>query len=104
MKSWWHSGLFILMMGLIISVSAIDNYLLIVYQDVILQIEKNPIGRFLIVLNENKVALFSAIKLFGTTAVCAFLAFYYQKHPIMAFLVCMGLATFQGFLLWYLLG
>ena len=51
---------------MILSISAIDLYLIIRFQNVMIYEEKNLVGVWLIKMDSGSVALFSALKMFGT--------------------------------------
>ena len=51
---------------MILSISALDLYLIIRFQNVLVYEEKNLVGVWLIKLDSGSVALFSAVKMFGT--------------------------------------
>ena len=88
---------------LVLSVSTVDLYFLIKFQSVIVDEEKNLIGLWLIHLDSGSIALFSAIKMFGT---CLSLMIYkkiFLKHRKIAYPIGVGILTFQTALLCYLL-
>jgi hypothetical protein len=86
----------------IAAVSVHDAYLLLHNRQVMLELEKNPIGRLLIVVGGGDVKLFVAVKLTTTAAVCSFLVWMYQRHPRRTQFIATGIATFQFGLLLYL--
>lgn len=51
---------------LVLMVSSVDLYLLIRYERVIMDTEENAIGLWLIRMDSGSIALFSALKMFGT--------------------------------------
>ena len=51
---------------MILSISAVDLYLIIRFQNVMIYEEKNLVGVWLIKMDSGSVALFSALKMFGT--------------------------------------
>lgn len=83
-------------------VSVHDAALLVVNQDVIAEFEKNPMGSWLIELNQGSVWLFVGVKLLGTSLVCAVLATIYEISRSLAILITGPLAGFQAVLLSYL--
>ncbi len=96
----WFFGL----VSFIAIVSVHDAGLLVVNQEAILEFEQNPIGAWLIHINNGSVWLFVALKLFGTSVVCAVLASIYEYSKSLAMIVVSPLATFQAVLLGYLYG
>jgi hypothetical protein len=88
----------------IAAVSVHDAYLLLHYRQVMLENEKNPIGRWLIEVGGGDVKLFVAVKLTTTAVVCSFLVWMYQRHPRRTQYIATGVAAFQLGLLLYLMG
>lgn len=93
---------FISLVVLIASVSVHDAALLVHNHDVIMEFERNPIGRWLIELNAGSVWLFVIVKLLTTTLVCAVLASLYEYSKRLGLLVAIPTAGFQAGLLVYL--
>lgn len=84
------------------AVSVHDSILIILNDDVIFEVEQNPIGRWLIAIQNGSVHLFVATKLIGTALVCASLVTLHQHAQRIALAVASGLSIFQCILLIYL--
>jgi len=82
-------------------VSAYDTYWIVKNRDILLKVEKNPLGILLIKLDGGDVSLFVWAKVAGTVLVLGTLVWLYRKKcwawPCMAVLVAV-----QIFVLWYL--
>lgn len=87
----------------IASISVHDAILIILNDDVIDEVEQNPLGRWLLRMQGGDVWLFVLVKLAGTAFVCAALITLYQIHRRVALAVSSALAAFQFILLVYLL-
>lgn len=87
---------------IVITISAIDMYWLSKNKDGIVESEKNPIGRYLIELDDGDVSLFIFWKFMGTFTVIYFLQQYFMKRSRTALLIVAAVATFQLLLLSYL--
>jgi hypothetical protein len=83
-------------------VSVHDAMLVVLNDDVIGQVERNPLGRWLIEWQEGEVWLFVLMKLAGTAVVCATLVTLYQYREELGMLTAGALAAFQLVLLCYL--
>lgn len=83
-------------------VSAYDLYWSIALQDSLYECELNPIGCWLIEMDDGGVALFMAAKLMGTTIVIATTTAFCFTYFRFGFFVCCVLAVAQGALLWFL--
>ena len=82
-------------------VSAIDTFLILRFRGVIWQLERNPIGRYLIALDDGNVTVFIRAKAAGTVVVMSVLVglYVYRRHwslPITG-----SIAAFQFTLLMY---
>jgi len=86
----------------IAAVSVHDAALVVVNSQNIVEVERNPVGRWLIETNDGNVWPFVTIKLFATWIVCAIVLSIYQQSRRIGFTVASGLATFQAMLLVYL--
>ena len=86
----------------IITISSIDMYWLSKNKDGIVESEKNPIGRYLIELDDGDVSLFIFWKFMGTFAVIYFLQKFFIKRNGLALIVVGGVAAIQTLLLLYL--
>tara|TARA_R100000664_G_scaffold34249_1_gene55753 strand:+ start:1447 stop:1848 length:402 start_codon:yes stop_codon:yes gene_type:complete len=82
-------------------VSSIDMYWSIKIHEVLLDIEQNPIGVFLIEKNDDSVALFMSFKFLGTIFVVMILSALYNKNKKLAWSVITGIVIFQTFLIYY---
>ena len=99
----WASSAFTA--GCLIVVAAIsvhDAILLILNDQVILQVERNPVGRWLIEQGDGEVWLFVALKLVGTTTVCTVIVVLFPRWPQMSATIACTLAGLQIALLVYL--
>ena len=83
-------------------ISAVDIYWCIVLQDVLIETELNPIGRFLINVTSGDIALFMCCKVIGLVAVLGLLVVLYNHKKRLAWLSIIGVSIFQFWLLWYL--
>ena len=83
-------------------ISAIDIYWAIVLQDVILETEQNPLGRFLINISDGNIALFMCLKVVGLVVVLGILTLLYFYKKRTAWISILGVSIFQLWLLWYL--
>jgi hypothetical protein len=84
------------------AVSVHDAMLIVLNRADIGEYEWNPVGRWLIELQDGEVWLFVFVKLVGTAVVCALLVTLYQFRARLALLASGGVAVFQMILLWYL--
>jgi hypothetical protein len=85
------------------AVSVHDAILVVLHDDVIDEMEANPLGKWLLELQGGEVWLFVLLKLVGTAFVGATLIMLYSRHRRMAISVAGALAVFQLLLLGYLL-
>lgn len=88
---------------LVLSVSSVDLYLLITYQSVLLYVEKNSLGLWLIKMDSGSIALFSAVKMFGT---CLSLMIYkklFLTSRRLGYIIGYCIVAFQLWLISYLL-
>jgi len=76
--------------------------LVVLNASVIGEIERNPVGRWLIELQGGEVWLFVSVKLLTTAVVCAILVTMYEFRTRLALVASGGVAAFQMGLLWYL--
>jgi len=86
----------------VMAVSVHDAMLVILNDLVICEVERNPVGRWLIELQSGEVWLFVLVKLAGTSVACAVLVTLYQVRADLALAVSKGVALFQTALLCYL--
>jgi len=88
--------------AIIIIVSSIDVYWLSHNRDNILQYEKNPLGLYLIELDQGEVSLFIACKFLGTYIVVGILYGLFPRYPRKILAVSVAVAAVQILLLIYL--
>ncbi len=84
----------------ILLVSLIDHYLTIKLQDTILQEEQNPVGKFLILI-DNGVALFMTIKMLCLWIICIILLSMYKDSKLKAYICVSVLSIVQAGLIVY---
>jgi hypothetical protein len=87
---------------LIMVVSVHDAMLVVLNVDVILEFERNPIGKWLIELQRGEIWLFVLTKLLGTAVVCTVLVMLYESRARHGLVAAAGVASFQMMLLCYL--
>jgi hypothetical protein len=87
----------------VLSISTVDLYLLIRFQNVIAHEEKNIIGLWLIHLDSGSTALFSAVKMFGTCLSLMLLKKIFLAKRKIGYVVGSLMAAFQIVLIIYLL-
>ena len=97
------STIFAFLLLFIVSVSAIDVYWSIHNQDELMKVEKNPLGRYLMNMDDGSIGLFMASKLMGTVFVCCTLILLYLYRKKWAWTAIITLAIIQFLLLIYLL-
>jgi hypothetical protein len=95
----YYYGIMWLAIGVI---SSIDLYWSIVYQSQLYEIELNPLGRFLIAMDNGQVSLFMAVKMLGTIAVLGALVVLYHWRRSTAWPVMTSIFVFQSLLLVYI--
>ena len=95
----YYYGIMWLAIGVI---SSIDLYWSIVYQSQLYEIELNPLGRFLIAMDNGQVSLFMAVKMLGTIAVLGALVVLYHWRRSTAWPVMTSIFVFQSVLLVYI--
>ena len=93
------AALMILYVG---AISAYDGYLVIKTGEGIRDLERNPIGRYLIQLNDGDPAVFLRAKAAGTIVVLASLSFLHLRSKRLALPAELALVVFQTGLLVYL--
>lgn len=87
---------------LIATISVHDAALIVTNHEVINEVEQNPIGLWLLDLQNGQVWLFVFAKLFGTALVCAVILTIYNHQQRIAMTVAGSLVCFQTALLCYL--
>ena len=95
----YYFALLWLSIGLI---SSVDLYWCIKNQHIMAQTEENPIGRYLIELDQGDVALFMGVKVAGTVMALGALIFLYHWKKRYAWIVTIVLSIAQFCLLYYL--
>ena len=84
------------------AVSVHDAMLVVLNASVIGEVERNPVGRWLIKLHGGEVWLFVSLKFLGTAIACAALVSLYEFRTRLALTASTGVAAFQLWLLWHL--
>ena len=87
---------------IIVVVASIDTYWLSKNSDFIIQVEQNPLGQYLIELDQGDVSLFIFCKFIGTYISIAILYFAWPHHPKKTNLIAITVAGLQLLLLFYL--
>ena len=82
--------------------SAFDIYMSIKTQEYLLGLEMNPVGRWLIRLDDGDVALFMGIKTAGTTLALGILVWLYFHKRSWAWISIFFVSLMQLFVLWNL--
>ena len=88
---------------MILSISALDLYLIIRFQNVLVYEEKNLVGVWLIKLDSGSVALFSAVKMFGTCLSLMIWKMILIGNHKCGFTIGISILAFQMFLFCWLL-
>jgi hypothetical protein len=86
----------------IAAVSMYDVYWSFKVQDVLIEYEQNPIGTWLINLDNGDIALFMTIKMMGTMVVILAIPGLYFFRRCWGLICCTAVGTFQALLLCYL--
>ena len=87
---------------IIVVVASIDTYWLSKNSDFITQVEQNPLGQYLIELDQGDVSLFIFCKFIGTYLSIGSLYFAWAFHRKKINIISMSIATVQLLLLFYL--
>jgi hypothetical protein len=82
------------------AVSSYDLYLLIKFRDVL--IEQNPIGQWLISVDNNDISLFSGCKMLGTIIALGILTIIFSYNKKLGLIITSVISVFQLILLFYL--
>lgn len=93
---------FAVLFTLILGVSIYDTWLTIEYSEVMPQMEENPMGQFLILLDHGKVNLFVRCKIAGTLIVMSVLLLLRRIRSRKTLPITGSLAAWQTWLLTYL--
>jgi hypothetical protein len=88
---------------LILSVAVVDGYFMLINRQIMFETELNPVGRFLLSLDDGNIRYFFVAKCCGTIAASSVLLVLYWTHMRIGFAVTMCLALFQLGLLRFLL-
>jgi len=82
--------------------SAVDIYTSIKTHEYLLELELNPVGRWLIREDGGDIALFMGVKTVGTTLALGILVILYHWKKLWAWASIIGVALMQIFVLWSL--
>lgn len=88
--------------ALIVTVSVHDAMLVVVNYEIIGEVERNPIGKWLIEAQGGEVWLFVVAKLAGTSLVCTVLVTLFRRRTRITLAAAVGIAIFQLVLVSYL--
>lgn len=97
-----HKFYFAVMWLAIGLISSIDLYWAIKNQHLMLEMEENPIGQWLLAKDNGDVALFMGVKMAGTTLALGVLIFLYHYQRRLAWISVITLTVLQFCLLHYL--
>jgi len=98
----WQTTLYHLLLVVIVAVSVHDGFLVLLNRGTIARDEQNPLGRWLIDLNEGGIRYILAAKFVGTIAVATVMLILFRKRRRMAWVICTVIATGQIILALYL--
>ncbi len=87
---------------IIAAVSIYDVYMIIRNADVMISMEENPIGLWLLEIADGQVGVFVRVKLAGTLLVLSTLMFLWIRQVRMIFTITTCLASYQTMLMFYL--
>ena len=85
------------------SVSMLDHYLTIKLSETINEMERNPIGQYLLAKDNGSVALFMTAKMAGLWIICLVLIYLYKWRPKYALFSAFILSAIQLVLVFYFL-
>ena len=88
--------------AIIVLVASIDTYWLSKNSDIIIHVEQNPLGQYLIELDNGDVSLFIFCKFIGTYLSIGALYLAWAFHRKKINIISMSIATVQLLLLFYL--
>lgn len=91
-----------IMCWIIAIVSAIDTYWICKTRTIIAESEENPIGRYIMSIDNGDIALFILIKFIGTFLSVYIIYLLYRFRTTFAIIVSTVIATLQLILLGYL--
>jgi hypothetical protein len=97
-----QSCIFIALVVFIVAVAVHDTVLVILHEQQLAEMERNPVGRWLIELGGGDVGLLVAVKLVGAATACAVLVTLYGSWRESALAAAVVLACLQLGLLLYL--
>lgn len=83
-------------------VSLYDAWLVVVFREIIHEVEENPVGRMLIALDSNGISYFLAAKAVGTIVVLLSLIAVHRVTQRYRDWIMGAVAAFQAWLLFYL--
>lgn len=108
-RRWHRSSMPLFLYSVIIGlVSLYDMYLTVKYAMYLKYMEQNPVGRWMMQLDQVKngsmpdLTLFLSAKSIGTLVVLIVLAVLYHRRRRIGHPVAVGVSSFQVLLLWYL--
>ena len=96
--------LFVLLWLFIIAVSVYDGFCVLTTRSTIQSVERNPVGLWLIRKNSGDIWLLLAAKTVGTVVAATLLLRLHSIRQNLGWIVCGGVAAFQLFLLYWLVG
>ena len=96
--------LYVTMWLFVACVSAVDIYWSVLLHEILHETELNPIGSYLIKVNDQKIATFMAMKSIGTSIVLGLLILIYGINRKVAWCVIVGVFVFQLLLMLFLTG
>lgn len=84
-------------------VGSIDTGLTVHLRDVLEHTEQNPVARLILASDGWEVSRFIGLKMFGTILVLGIVTYLFKRNAKCGLTVVFTIATFQAFLLLYLL-
>lgn len=99
----WQDARFAALWSVIILVAVIDGYYMLINHEIIVQTELNPVGRFLLALDQGEVRYFFLLKCCGTIITSSVLLVIYWKQRSRGLATTTGVALFQLGLLKFLI-
>ncbi|MCA9038179.1 MAG: hypothetical protein KDA91_23805 [Planctomycetaceae bacterium] len=98
----FRSYVFPFLCSIILGVSAYDVWLTVKFSEIMLEVEENPIGLYLLQLNHGDVELFLRAKIAGTVVVMSVLLLMHKWRSRKTIPVTGSLAVYQTGLFTYL--
>ncbi|MBL8817394.1 MAG: hypothetical protein JNL58_15310 [Planctomyces sp.] len=96
-SAWFPSA-----MAVIVGISVYDTWLIIRFARCIVELEENPIGSWLLEINNGDISLFVGSKIVGTILVASILLLMKRLNSRIVFPVTTSIASWQVGLLFYL--